>query len=353
MKKIKVGIIGCGYIASKWHIPGFQRLPNTVVKAVSDISPQFAASTAKKFNISKSYSNVTEMLHKEDLDIVDVCTPPQTHAPLAIEAMENGCHVLLEKPMALKLSECDELVDVSHKNDVKLCVIHNELFRPPMIRARKLVEQGTLGKLLGMQWCRFTHREEYFNNENHWIHKLPGGTIGETGPHGVYTSLAFLKKVNNVEVSAENNLGYPWARFDYYNITLEGEKMISNVIISHASKNYIADVSIFGTEEILKLDMQSMLLTHCRVNDTKPLTLAMSSLKPVRQIIGGVISNAAKTLFNRNALMQVNGHSTEIEMFVDSVINDHRPPVTAEEGREVIRVMEIIIRKLNQKYPGI
>ena len=83
-KRLKVGIVGCGFIASKWHIPGFQRSKNTVVQAVSDISPQLAASTAKKFNISKSYSNVTEMLHKEDLDIVDVCTPPQTHAPLAI-----------------------------------------------------------------------------------------------------------------------------------------------------------------------------------------------------------------------------------------------------------------------------
>jgi predicted dehydrogenase len=353
MKKIRVGVVGCGFIASKWHIPGFQRLKNTVVRAVADVSPQLAASTAKKFNISKSYSNVTKMLQKEDLDIIDVCTPPKTHTSLAIEAMERGCHVLLEKPMALHLSECDELVDVSHKSGMKLCVVHNELFRPPMIRARKIVEQGTIGKVLGMQWCRFTHREEYLDKENHWIHKLPGGIIGETGPHGVYTSLAFLKKVNEVEVAAGNNLKCPWAPFDYFNITLEGEEMISNVIISHASKNYIADVSIFGTDGILKLDMQSMLLTHYHVRNTKPLTLAESSLKPTRQIIGGVISNAAKVLFNRNALMQVEGHTTEIELFVDRVVNNNRPPVTADEGREVIRVMEIIVQKFNQKYSGI
>ena len=353
MKKIKVGVIGCGFIASKWHIHGFQRLQNTVVQAVSDISPQLAASTAKKFNIPKSYSNVVEMLQKEDLDIVDVCTPPQTHKSLAIEAMERGCHVLLEKPMALKLFECDELVDVSHKSGMKLCIIHNELFRPPMMRARKLVDQGVIGKVLGMQWCRFTHREEYLKKENHWIHKLPGGIIGETGPHGIYTSLAILKKVKDVEITAGNNLKYPWARFDYFNITLGGEEMISNVIISHASKNYVADVSIFGTEGILKLDLQSMLLTHYQVSDTKPITLAKSSLNPTRQIIGGVISNAAKVLFNRNALAQVEGHWTEIELFVDSVVNNSRPPVTAEEGREVIRIMEVIVKKLNQKYPNI
>ena len=353
MKKLKVGIVGCGFIASKWHIPGFQRLPNTVVQAVSDISPKFAASTAKKFNIPKSYSNITEMLQKEDLDIVDICTPPHTHAPLAIEAMKNGCHVLLEKPMALKLSECDEMVNVSHKKGVKLCIIHNELFRPPLLKAKKLVEEGAIGKVLGMQWTRFTHRDEYFTNEKHWIHKLPGGTIGETGPHGVYTSLTFLKKVNDVEVTAGNNLKYPWASFDYFNITLKGDEMISNVIISHASKNYVADINIFGTEGILKLDMQSVLLRNYSVRKTKPKDLALSSLKPARQTIFGVTSNAVKMILKRNTFMKVNGHTTEIELFVDSIVNNQRPPVTAEEGREVIRVMETIVQKLEQKYPNI
>jgi len=351
MNKIKVGIIGCGFVASKLHIPSFLSLKrNTIIQAVCDLNPSLATSVAKKFNLPKFYSNVSEMLQKEDLDIVDICTPPRTHAPLATEAMEKGCNVLLEKPMAMTSSECDEMIRVSQKNGSKLCVIHNELFRPPMIKARKMVEQGTIGKVLGMQWCRLTHREEYFAKENHWIHKLPGGVLGETGPHGVYTSLAFLKKVKNVEIAAKNNLKYPWAAFDYFNMTLEGEELISNVIISHASDNYVADVSIFGTEGILKLDMQSMLLMHYQIKETKPVSLALSSLKPARQVIGGVISNAAKMLFSRNALMQVNGTTTEIEQFVDSVVNDKQPPVTGEEGRETVRVLELLVQKLNQKY---
>lgn len=252
--------------------------------------------------------------------------------------------------MAMTLSECDEMIRVSQKSGSKLCVIHNELFRPPMIKARKMVEKGTIGKVLGMQWCRLTHREEYLAKESHWIHKLPGGVLGETGPHGVYTSLAFLKKVKNVEIAAKKNLKYPWAAFDYFNITLEGEELISNVIISHASDNNVADVSIFGTEGILKLDMQSMLLMHYQIRETKPLTLALSSLEQARQVIGGVISNAAKILFSKNTIMQVNGHTAEIEQFVDSVVNDKQPPVSGEEGRETIRVLELLVQKLDQKY---
>lgn len=351
MNKIKVGIVGCGFVASKWHIPSFQRLKNnTIVQAVCDLNPSLAASIAEKFNVPKSYSNVSEMLQKEGLDIIDICTPPRTHATFAIEAMERNCDVLLEKPMAMTLSECDEMIRISQKNGSKLCVIHNELFRPPMIRARKMVEQGAIGKALGMQWCRLTHREEYLAKENHWIHKLPGGILGETGPHGVYTSLAFLKKIKNVEIAAKSNLKYPWAGFDYFDIILEGEEMISNVVISHASDNYVADVTIFGTEGILKVDMQSMLLMHYQIRETKPISLALSSLKPVRQVVGGVISNAAKMLFSRNTIMQVDGHATEIEQFVDSVLNDKQPPVTGEEGRETIRVLGLLVEKLDQKY---
>lgn len=351
MNKIRVGVIGCGFVASKWHIPGFISLKeDAVVQAVCDLNPSLATSVAEKFNLRKSYSNVSEMLRGEDLDIVDICTPPNTHAPLAIEAMERGCNVLLEKPMALKLSDCDEMISVSRKQGSKLCIVHNELFRPPLLKAKELVAKGDIGKVLGMEWCRFTHREEYLAKENHWVHKLPGGVLGETGPHAVYTSLAFLKRINSVDITATNNLKYAWAPYDYFDITFEGENAVSSAIISHCSDNFVADVSIFGTEGILKMDLQSMLFIRHELRETNMVPLALSSLKTARQILGNVISNAAKAAFSKDAKMRVRGHSVEIEKFVNSVINDETPPVTAEEGRETIRVMEITVEKLNQKY---
>lgn len=351
MSKIKVGIIGCGFVASKWHIPSFLRLKNDViVQAACDLSPLLAKDVAGKFNLPRFYSNVSEMLGKEDLDIVDVCTPPHTHAPLAIEAMERGCHVLIEKPMALKLSDCDEMISVSKKQGSKLCIVHNELFRPPLLKAKELVANGDIGKVLGMEWCRFTHREEYLARENHWVHKLPGGVLGETGPHAVYTSLAFLKRINDVDITATNNLKYAWAPYDYFNIIFEGENAVSSAIISHCSDNFVADVRIFGTEGILEMDLQSMLFIRHELRETKMVPLALSSLSIAGRILGNVISNAVKAAFSKNARMLVRGHPVEIEKFVNSVINDETPPVTAEEGRETIRVMELMVEKLNQKY---
>lgn len=351
LRKISVGMVGCGYIASKWHIPSFQRLKvGAVVSAVCDTDASLASSVAGKFKIPRTYSNVTEMLRKENLDIVDICTPPQTHSSLAIEAMEKGVSVLVEKPMALRLPDCDEMIRVCKKTGVKLCIIHNELFRPPVLRARRMVAEGAIGKMIGMQWCRLTRREEYLAKENHWIHKLPGGLIGETGPHGVYTSLAFLKRATNVEIAAKNICKYPWAPFDYFGIMLEGDDMISSGVISHASDNDANDVTIYGTEGILDLDLQSMLLTQYSLRKKTPISLALSALGLARQITSGAISNAGKILFARDTMLEVTGHATEIEQFVDSIQNDRQPPVTGEEGRETIRVMELLVQKLKQKY---
>jgi predicted dehydrogenase len=350
LRKLKIGIIGCGYISTKWHIPGFQRLKKRAdISAACDISQSLVASVAGRYSIPKTYSNVTEMLQKEKLDIVDICTPPQTHTSVTIEAMEKGVNVLLEKPMALNLPDCDEMIRVSKKTGSKLCIIHNELFRPPMIKARKMVAEGAIGKVMGMQWCRLTHRKEYLAKENHWIHKLPGGIIGETGPHGVYASLAFLKRVANVEIAAKKISNYPWVPFDYFDITLEGEDIISNVIISHAGDNYVADMNIYGTDGIIKLDLQSMILKHYNLREAKPIPLALSSLRRAKQTIGGVITSTGKILFTRDAMLQVTGHATEIEQFVDSIQNNKQPPVTGEEGRETVRVLELLVQKLNQK----
>lgn len=351
MKKIKVGIIGCGFVASTWHIPAFMVLKKTVGDIiVCDLNPTLATTVAKKFNLPKTYSNVAEMLNKEELDIVDICTPPHTHPALAIQAMESGCNVLLEKPMALKFSDCDEMVRVSRKQDVKLCIIHNELFRPPMLKAKELIEKGAIGKVMGMHWCRLTHKEEYLDKETHWVHKLPGGLLGETGPHAVYATMGFLQKVKNVDIVAASNLKYSWAPFDYFNMTFECEGGIGSAIISHASNNYLAEVCIYGTEGVLNLDLQSMILTNYKLEKTKMFPLAMSTLKPAVQIVKNVSMNAVKTSLTRNSAMRARGHSVEIEKFVESVINNKPPPVTGEEGRDVIRVLEMLVQKLNQRY---
>jgi predicted dehydrogenase len=207
------------------------------------------------------------------------------------------------------------------------------------------VESGAVGELTGMRIMLMTQREEYLAHENHWIHRLPGGIIGETGPHVVYLSLAFLKNVKKVDVLASKKSDYPWVLYDDYRIELEAENITSSIYVSHANSYTHEEVELFGTNCALKVDMQSMLLLRSKCEHLKPSSVALSSLSTASQTIRGVASNALRVVARRPML----GHDIMVERFVASILNDQPVPVSAEEGRETVRVLNIIVQKLENK----
>lgn len=344
---LKVGIVGCGGIAQVEHIPGFLRLKNVVLQAVCDKNEKLAQQIASEYHNTKAYFNISDMLSAEELDIVDICTPPQIHAPIAIEALQNGCNVLIEKPMALKTSDCDKMINAAKKHGGKLCIIHNRLFEHTFLKAKELVNNGSIGDFIGMRILISDHRDEMIMKKDYWIHGLPGGLIGETGPHFVYMSLAFLKEITAVDIFAKNILKHSWAPFDEFRIELEGEKAMSSITVSYSSNRHYAHVDIMGTDGVLHLDLSSMLLVRCgkRVS-SKPIPFARYFLDASSQVIRGVTTNAFKLVTGRLRL----GHSVAIERFVNGIVNNSQPPVTGEEGREVVRIMEMIVERLKEKY---
>jgi len=343
LSKVKVGIVGCGFIARRRHIPAFLRLKNEVaLTAVCDINKPLAVSVAKKSRVPHTYSNISEMLQKENLDIVDICTHPQTHVSLAIEAAERGCHVLLEKPMALTTADCDEMIRASQKSGSQLSVVHNEIFHPVFLKARELVEARVIGELTGMRWLRVTPRAEYIAIRNHWVHKLPGGILAETGPHAVYTSLQFLDSVKGAKICAKKLSKEPWILFDDFRIELEGGNITSSIMISHATDCQAAVIELIGANGILKIDFQNMILIHYNRTNLKMIHLALSSLAVAGQTIKGVARNALCVLAGKARI----GHDIVIERFVKSVMDNREAPVSPREGRETVRIVEMLTGKL-------
>src|SRR5437016_14634984 len=110
-RRLNVAIVGCGLVAKARHIPALRRLGNKVrIAALCDQNRTLATETAKLFHVSRTYTSLTQLLDNERIDVVDLCVPPGVHASLAIEALNHGCHVLMEKPMALSVNDCDELI---------------------------------------------------------------------------------------------------------------------------------------------------------------------------------------------------------------------------------------------------
>lgn len=346
--KLNVAIVGCGAVADKRHIPSFARLKDRVnLVALCDKNGDLAGQLSKKYGYPWVCTDSAEMLKTFNIGIVDVCTPPQIHAPIAIEALEAGCHVLMEKPMALTVADCDKMIDAAKRNKRKLCIVHNVLFHPPLIKARELFRQGAIGDFRGMRILLADPKDEMIMRKDYWIHKLPGGLIGETGPHPVYISLAFLKNVRNVEVFAKRYLEHDWAKFDEFRIELDADNGMSSIAVSYSGDRYAAEVELFGSEGALYIDLQSMLCIKHGIKKTlNPLKLVKTSLSTTWQIKTGLAMNGLKVATGQFRI----GHEAVIEQFVDSVLNDTKPPVTGEEGRETVRIMEMIVGRLNKKY---
>ncbi len=100
-----VAVVGCGQIAEWRHIPALRKIKDTEIVAICDKNEDLVKRLSVRYRIRRYYSDFAQMLHREKIDIVDICTPPQTHLALSTQAMAAGCHVLTEKPLALTVKE--------------------------------------------------------------------------------------------------------------------------------------------------------------------------------------------------------------------------------------------------------
>ena len=151
-KKLRVGIIGTGWIAEA-HIDSYKRMPDVEVVALADIIPGKAAAFAEKYGVPAAhiYGHHTEMLAAEELDAVSVCTYNATHAECTIDCLNKGINVLLEKPMCVTLEEGIAIRKAEKESGKVLSIGFQPRFDPNMQMIKKIVESGELGEIYYIQ----------------------------------------------------------------------------------------------------------------------------------------------------------------------------------------------------------
>lgn len=157
---IKVAIVGTGNISPR-HIAGYLEFPDRCeIVALVDIYPEKAIEKKEKFNLTNArvYDDHRKMLEMEDVDLVDICTPPFTHAEIAINSLEAGKHVLVEKPMAASLEECDLMIEAALRANRYLSVIAQNRFTNGFMKLKKVVDSGLAGKIAHVQVNSFWWR---------------------------------------------------------------------------------------------------------------------------------------------------------------------------------------------------
>lgn len=145
--KLKYVCIGAGGIARKKHLPGYSKLSNVELAAICDANLPAAEALAKDFGVSRVYKDYREMLETEKPDLVSVCTPNHTHKDITVDALARGCHVHVEKPMALNAREAKEILDAQQKYEKKVQLGLNKRFQSNTILLKRLLDQGYFGEL--------------------------------------------------------------------------------------------------------------------------------------------------------------------------------------------------------------
>ena len=152
MKKFKVGIIGCGRISPFHGMPAkAQECVNLV--ACCDVDIEKAKDRAKLFGCKKVYTDFEEMIKKEKLDVVHICLPHYLHSPVAVRALELGCNVLTEKPMAISMKQAKAMIDAEKKSGKTLGVIFQNRYNAGSQLVRKCLDSVILGKIKAANSC--------------------------------------------------------------------------------------------------------------------------------------------------------------------------------------------------------
>lgn len=150
-KKLKVGIIGTGWIAES-HIREYVKMPDVEIVAGADLIEGKAAAFFERFGVeARCYPDHTSMLKNEELDVVSICTYNATHAVCAIDSLNAGVNVLLEKPMCVTVEEAADIIRAEKKSGKLLSIGFQPRFDPNMQMIKKIVESGELGKIYYIQ----------------------------------------------------------------------------------------------------------------------------------------------------------------------------------------------------------
>ncbi|HRQ53253.1 MAG TPA: Gfo/Idh/MocA family oxidoreductase [Ignavibacteriaceae bacterium] len=203
MDKVKIGIIGLGGVAQLVHLPNLSKISSADLTAVAEVNKNRLLTISDKFNVKEKYINYKEMLEKSNIDAVIIATPTSTHTDIAIDCLNAGKDVLVEKPLARTYTEAKKIVDAAKKNKKKLMVGMNLRYRPDTMLLRSFINTKEIGEPFYIK-CGWIRKQ---SSSQKWFTKKEqsgGGVIFDLGIHLLDLALWLLDYPEITSVSSQN-----------------------------------------------------------------------------------------------------------------------------------------------------
>lgn len=344
MREINVAVVGCGFVADG-HIKAWRKVPQARIVAVCDLNEATARSTAEFWGIPKYYTSLSELTKRSNINLVDICTPPQAHADLAVQAMKSGFDVLIEKPMTMTVEDAERIVECKKETGTYAGVLHNWLFDAPVLEADSAMKKGQLGEIMNVEVEAIsTKYDSMAADRHHWCHSLPGGRFSEMLAHPIYLIRHFLGEPEIGEVQVSKLGEYEWMKSDEICVTFNVGEKLGRAYASFNAPRKAIFISLYGREAILKLDIINSTKIILPRRETTRFSRGFDSFRQATQLMHSTVKNIARIGFGR----WLSGHEMCIKLFAQSLIEGSEPPVTIDEGYRVIKTLEEICERIKQ-----
>jgi myo-inositol 2-dehydrogenase/D-chiro-inositol 1-dehydrogenase len=180
--RARIGIVGSGFVASV-HAEALKRVPAAELVAVASPTEEHVRTFARQHGIPHAYTDYHQLLASEDIDLITVACPNYLHRDVTVEAAGAGKHVVCEKPLAMNLGECDEMIEACRAAGVKLMYAEQLCFAPKYVRAKQLADEGALGRIYHVRQleCHYGPHSGWF-----WdVNLSGGGVLMDMGCHSI------------------------------------------------------------------------------------------------------------------------------------------------------------------------
>ena len=338
--KVKVAVVGCGGEA-RHYISHYTAMPEVDLILVQDIVHEKAEESAARFGAARWTTSFDEVL-ESGADIIDVSTPNHLHFAQAVAALRAGAHVLVQKPMAPTVAECEEMINTARQCGRSLGVYMSELENPINYELKRLVQKGALGTVVSVR-TRNAHKGGLIMKPKdlHWrgsLEKTGGGSFIQLAIHGV-NLVQWILGQDIVRVAAFSKNMLTRDRLggdDVTNAIAEFENGVQATLES----SYITDgsaIELFGTGGFARIDERDLSL---RLDSTyqgeyiqyaEPKTLVRYSRAEIVEK-----ANADPWRYCQH------------QAFVRSVIEGQSPPVPGEIGLRDVKIIKAIYRSAEE-----
>lgn len=337
LQKLRVVLVGAGYVATH-HLAALKRLDFVEVVGICDSNLDAARSLAQRHGVALATASLAEMASARP-QAVHVLTPPSSHKAIALAALDMGCHVLVEKPMADTVADCEAMIASAREKKLQLGVNHSDLFDPVLMQALDAARSGRIGELVSVDIVRNSEYPAYAGGP------LPGSVtqgsypFRDLGVHGLYTIEAFLGPVAELDVRYQSRGTDPNLHFDEWQAQAHAAQGVGRLLLSWNARPMENRLVVRGTKGIIEVDR---FLQTCRIHRVLPgpkfigimVNAFISAVKDVFRIPWNVLR------FATGMLKPSPGIQHGAQEFVRAARDNTAPPFTGEQALHIARLLE-------------